>query len=241
MTARAGGAVSAALAGEPGPVAFFPYIWELAAQRAGTTLEQLAESASRCVAAVTDASRLLATDAVFVPCSPGTASVETVGRLSEMRLGKDVAACVAGPQRLLHDGAHGDVDDACDATEDLARAVLEAGCTVMVLDESSGTTASSPAIYRVLAKLCAYYGARSLAVAPLVSAEVLLDGGIDAVDSGWVAGTGRCAVAPATRDGVPDARLVTSSFVPRPTEADAAWLMAVGRQLREHRHNTVEA
>jgi hypothetical protein len=244
VTAHAPGAIHAALAGAPGAPVFFPYVWELAADRGGLTVQDLLSSASRCVAAVTDASRLLESDAVFVDCLPGSPAVEVVSRLSEMRLGKDVAACVAGPQRLLEDGVHHDVDDACDATEDLAREVLEAGCSVLVLDESAGVLSDSPPLYRVLAKLCAYYGARSLALAPADVADALREAGVDGVDCGPVATKRQVQVAPAARGVVPEARIITSSFAPRPRGTDADWLMAVGRQLREkreRRERTVEA
>ncbi|HLF40167.1 MAG TPA: hypothetical protein VI854_01705, partial [Acidimicrobiia bacterium] len=60
------GLLSRVLAGDdPGPV-FVPWLWELAADRAGLSLEEMAASATTLVAALTSAAQLVEAEAVTV-------------------------------------------------------------------------------------------------------------------------------------------------------------------------------
>ncbi len=233
---RTQGAFAAALAGNAGRGAFVPYLLNLAAGRAGRPLDQLLCVTTELVAALTAARQLVECDAIHVPVDRvGSPAFQALERLVAMSHDCDVAAIIPGPVEL---GAANDTDnrdDMTDAFEDLARAVLEARCDVLIVKEPDPDPATADS-FRAVAKLAAFFGARTLVLGP-PEAEFAVSEGFDAVDAG-AAGpiTAGVPVTLASPDmATPAGGIVSSSWSAPPRAADAEWLRRVARRIRGDR------
>lgn len=225
------GRMHAALSGGTSP-AFAPYVWELAAERAGVTVEEMTSSASRLVSTLVDAARLLDTHAICVLLTGAETGVplEAVARLAAMNLPYDVVAVLPGP--AVTAAQADDAEGALEAIEDLARDALDAGASVLVLDDPAAPD-DVLTTYRTIVRQSNYHGAHILVVTQPEQANAYLAAGVSGVDVGpagpYPAGV---AVAPAAAGRVPEAAVVTSGMRPRPTAGDAEWLMAAARAVR---------
>lgn len=237
------GALYAALGAEPDAVAFAPYTWDLAVERAGMNARDMAASASRAVAALDDVRTLLGTDAIYVVLDQAAeqqGATEVLRRLSVTRSGWDLVAVVPGPSRMAAGGGFVDAEEAAEASEDCARSALEAGCNVLAVAESHGGDKTMDASLRTIARLSGFYGARTLVIGPGCTddeAAHLVEMGFDAVDAGRVIPTARVTTGPVTEMSLPDVKVVTSSWKPSVGEDDVPWLMERSRQCRQTRTN----
>lgn len=229
---RAPGVLGLALAGQAQRQVFAPYLWTLAAEREGSTLDRIG-SASNLLRALTAARQLVEADAIHVPIEAETgAGLEALRRLAASSRDFDVAAVIPGPVALGALRGLSGSDDRADAFEDLARAVLEAGCDVLMVREGQpdpGTESS----FRAMGKLAGFFGSRTLVLGP-PAAIFALDAGFDGLDAGVEGPVARgVPVAPATPDaGLPAATIVTSSWTAPPRASDAEWLRRLARQIR---------
>ena len=230
--ARARGPLALALAGHSTRRVFAPYLWALAEQRSGRTAADYGASASVMVNALQAARQLVEADAIHVLLDATSgAAFDALKRLGAMSRSHDLVAVLPGPVALaaMRDCA---LDDAQEDFEDLARAALEAGCDVLAMREPQPDERCADSV-RAVARLAAFYGARTLALAPQGGAFVLAEG-FDALDSD---DTAPCphgiAIAPA-RAGVPlPVSTIVSSSLSTPADgSDADWLRASARQLR---------
>ena len=229
---RACGPLAAALAGHAARRVFAPYLWRLAGERSGSTEAGYAASASVMVNALQAARQLVGSDAIHVPVpEPTGAAFDALQRLAAMSRAYDLVAVVPRPVALAAASGRA-LDDAQEDFEDLARAVLEAGCDVLAVHEPE-PDADSAASLRAMARLAAFYGARTLLLAPAAGAFALA-AGFDAIDTGEPAAPpGGVAVAPAVADApLPASTIVSSSWAQPGGGADADWLRAAARQLR---------
>jgi len=229
---RTPGVLARALAGQAPRQVFAPYLWDMAAEREGTALDRIA-SASTLVRALTAARQLVEADVLHLPVTAGkSAALEALDRLAATSREFDVAAVIPGPVELGVLRGLSDRDDRADAFEDLARAVLESGCDVLMVREAEpdpGTEGS----FRAMAKLAAHFGSRTLVLGP-PDAIFAVDAGFDGLDAG-ADGPVACGVpvAPATSDAaLPAATIVTSSWQMPPRAADAEWLRRLARRIR---------
>jgi hypothetical protein len=210
-----------------GPV-FVPWVWELAAERAGIDVAAMTASATTLVAALQSAAELVESDAITVLVGEADGpALEALRRLAaatpnDRRGRRELVAVIPGPVALAARDGHADPDDRDEAAEDLARAVLEARPGVLALDEPEPDP-DTTVCYRTIVRLAGYYGARTLVIAPPALAVFLTETGVDAV------------VDPAPGATGATERLVTSSWVPRPGGADADALRARSRQMRAAR------
>jgi hypothetical protein len=230
----ASGRLAAALAGDRAAAAFAPYLWRLAADRAGLAVDEMAASPSELVAALGSAARLVEADAVHVLIDSATApAVESLRRLAAARSPWDLVAVVPGPALLGPRHGTDDLDDAVELAEDLARVVLEAGCSVLAVREPDAAHSECRG-FRSLARMAAHYGARTMVLGP-PAAAVAVDAGFDAVDAG-AEGPSPAGVHVALEPG-PGVRIVTSRWSPMPGGVDADDLRATSRRL--HRRETL--
>jgi hypothetical protein len=210
-----------------GPV-FVPWVWELAAERAGLDVAGMTASATALVAALQSAAELVESDAITVLVGgPDGPPLEALRRLAvaapdDRPDRRELVAVIPGPAALGTRDGHADPDDRDEAAEDLARAVLEARPGVLALDEPEPDP-DTTTCYRTIVRLAGYYGARTLVIAPPARAGFLTEAGIDAVVDPAAGATGAAD------------RLVTSSWAPRPGGGDAAGLRARSRQVRAAR------
>lgn len=229
---RGKGPLAAALAGRTTQRAFAPYLWRLAVERSGQPQASLAASASAMVAALTAARQLVESDAIHVPVeAPSGVAFDALQRLAAMPHTHDLVAVVPGPATLAAERGCA-LDDAQDDFEDLARVVLEAGADVLAVLEPQPHPDTSDSL-AAMVRLAGFYGARTLLLAP-ASGAFALDAGFDAIDTGeaeprpagiWI--------APAIREAaLPQAAIISSSWSTLVSGADADWLRAAGRQLR---------
>lgn len=229
---RAPGVLGPALAGQAQRQVFAPYLWKLAAEREGTALERI-PSASTLLRALTAARQLVEADAIHVPIeAEGSAGLEALRRLAATSRDFDVAAVIPGPVELGALRGLSDADDRTDAFEDLARAVLEAGCDVLMVREPR-PEAKTAGSFRAMRRLADFYGSRTLVMGP-PEAVFAVEAGFDALDAG-VAGPAAVgiAVAPVVPEApLPAAAIVTSSWSQPVRAADAEWLRGVARQIR---------
>jgi hypothetical protein len=216
------------LAGTHRGPAFLPWVWELAAERAGLDVTAMTASATTLVAALQSAAELVESDAITVlVAAPDGAPLEALRRLAatvaDDRPGRrELVAVIPGPAALAARDGHTDPDDRDEAAEDLARAVLEARPGVLAVDEPEPDP-DTTTCYRTIARLADYYGARTLVITPPDRAQFLTGAGIDAI------------VDPAATTNTAAEGLVTSSWAPRPGGADADALRARSRQVRAAR------
>lgn len=229
---RARGPLAAALAGRAVRRVFAPYLWRLAEERSGSTEAGYAASASVMVSALQAARQLVESDAIHVPVSAASGTAfDALQRLAAMHRAYDLAAVVPGPVALASASGRA-LDEAQEDFEDLARAVLEAGCDVLAVHEPAPEP-DADASLRAMARLAAFYGARTLLLAPADGAFALA-AGFDAIDTGEPAAhPGGVAIAPAGADApLPASTIVSSSWARPVGGADADWLRAAARQLR---------
>lgn len=226
------GVLGLALASQAPRQVFAPYLWELTAEREGTALDRIA-SASTLVRALTAARQLVESDVLHVPVmAEKSQALEALGRLAATARDFDVAAVIPGPIELGALRGLSGSDDRADAFEDLARAVLEAGCEVLMVREAqpdNGTEGS----FRAMAKLSGFFGSRTLVLGP-PAAIFAVDAGFDGLDAG-AEGPVACGVpvAAATADTIlPAATVVTSSWRVPPRATDVEWLRRIARQIR---------
>lgn len=229
---RAVGPLGLALAGNPRRQAFAPYLWDVAADRAGMPLDQIS-SASALVMVLSDCRQLVESDVLHLPINDvNTFAFEALGRLSAHGSDWDLVAVVPGPMALAEMRGIRGLDDAMDDFEDLARAVLEAGCDVLAVREPVPAP-ETEASFRAMAKLAAFFGARTLALGP-AAAGFVLDAGFDALDigAGGPAENG-VAVLPASPDSpLPTSAIVSSSWESPVRGGDVDWLRRIARQIR---------
>lgn len=229
---RAPGALALVLAGRAQRQAFAPYLWTLAAEREGSALDRIG-SASTLLRALTAARQLVEADAIHVPIeTERSPAMEALCRLAATFRDFELAAVIPGPVELGTLRGLSDPDDRTDAFEDLARAVLEAGCDVLMVREAQpdpGTESS----FRAMAKLSGFFGSRTLVLGP-PAAIFAVDSGFDGLDAGAEGPVARgVPVAAATADtALPAAALVTSSWLIPPRATDVEWLRRVARQIR---------
>lgn len=212
------GALPAVLAGTSSGPVFVPWLWELAAERAGLSLAEMTASATSLVDAVTNAARLVESDVLTVLVDEaGGVTAEALSRLAASSP-YDVVAVVPGPAALAARLGLDDPDDRDEAAEDLARAVLETRPAVLAVDEPAPDP-DTAVCYRAIARLAVYYGIRTLVIGP-PAAAFAVDAGIDA------------HLPP---DGSPEGNIVTTSWISRPTGADADAVRAVAARIRAAR------
>lgn len=231
-TARERGALAQALGGRAAQRVFAPYLWQMAMERSGKPAAEYAVSASVMVSALVAARQLVEADAIHVPLDDATgAAYHALARLAAMAPTHDLVAVLPGPVALAA-ARNVALDDAQEDFEDLARAALEASCDVLAVRESQPDAACAGSL-RAMARLAAFYGARTLLLAPAAGAFSLAEG-FDAIDTGEAtphpAGV---AVAPALPGAaLPASTIVSSSWSAPVSGGDADWLRAAGRQVR---------
>lgn len=229
---RASGILNLSLAGTAKRQAFAPYLWEVAADREGSSLDQI-PTASKLVVALTTARQLVESDVIHVPIKDSKSQAfEALRRLSVVSRDFDLAAVIPGPVELQLLRGLSLLDDGMDAFEDLARSVLEAGCDTLMVRECNPDSKTEGS-FRAMAKLAAFFGSRTLALGP-PNAVFAVSAGFDALDAG---ADGPVAigvpVAPAVQDmPLPVANIVTSSWLVPPRAPDVEWLRRVARQVR---------
>ncbi|HMG40268.1 MAG TPA: hypothetical protein VK611_03030 [Acidimicrobiales bacterium] len=230
------GAVHAALSGRSAGPVFLPWVWELAAERAGIDVTAMAASPTELVSALSLTAELVESDAVVVLVDDLDApALEALRRLAAAAGRRDRVAVVPGPCLLAERRGLGDADDRDEAAEDLARAALETRVDVLALDEPRPDP-SSAGCFRTLARMAAFHGARTLVIGP-AAASFALDAGVDAVDCG-PAGPLGAGVAVAAPLGVPSGlAVVTTPWSPRSTDAEA--LRARAREVHGQRRDAV--
>jgi hypothetical protein len=229
---QAPGVLGLALAGQAQRQVFAPYLWGVAAEREGTALERI-PSASTLVRALTAARQLVESDVLHVPVTAEkSAALEALGRLAATSRDFELAAVIPGPIELGASRGLNDRDDRTDAFEDLARAVLESGCDVLMVREGQPDPETGSS-FRAMAKLSSFFGSRTLVLGP-PAAIFAVDAGFDGLDAGAHGPVARgVPVAAAAADTPPPATtIVTSSWLSPPRAADAEWLRRVARQIR---------
>lgn len=229
---RTPGVLALALAGQTRRQVFAPYLWDMAAEREGTALERI-PSASTLVRALTAACQLVEAGVLHLPVTDEkSAAHEALGRLAATSREFEVAAVIPGPIELAALRGLGDRDDRADAFEDLARAVLESGCDVLMVREAAPDPGTEDS-FRAMAKLAGHFGSRTLALGP-PAAIFAVEAGFDGLDAGTEGPVARgVPVAPATPDtALPTATVVTSSWRVPARTSDAEWLRRIARQIR---------
>lgn len=228
------GALHDALSGLSSGPAFAPYLWELAADRAGFTVEEMTASTSQLAAALRNACQLVEADSITLLIDESNSpTFQALERLVQTTRISDVVAVIPGPMQLAETQRIADIDDAHEMFEDLARAVLEARCDVLAVSEFSASPSAAPS-FRAVAKMSEFHGARTLAIGT-AALSFAVDSGFDAVDAGPEGPIPlgvRVAVASAGKPSV-QASVITSSFSSRPTGSDVDWLRAAARSLKE--------
>ena len=224
------------LSGSSRGPAFLPWVWELAAERAGLSTEDMAASATELVAAIRQATALVESDALVVLVADiNSPSIEALERLAAAGDGHDRVAVIPGPATLALERGMDDPDDRDEATEELARVVFEARAQVLVIDEANPAP-DTAACFRTLSRMAAHYGARALAIAPPTNL-FLVEAGLDAIDGGD-AGAAPAGVAVAAAPmALATLGVLTTSWPCRSSDAEAMRAMAHSvRTERDRRH-----
>lgn len=229
---RARGPLAMALAGGASRRVFAPYLWRLARERCARSGEEYDGSASAMVNALLAARQLVEAEAIHLPIDAADVpAIDALRRLAATPRSFDLVALLPGPVGMAVARSIA-LDDAQEDAEDLARVVLEAGCDVLAVLEPRPDAGCSDCL-RTVARLAAFYGARTLILAPPGGAFALACG-FDAIDTGAAAPHPEGVPIAPVREGapLPASRIVSSSWSVPAGGSDADWLRSSARQLR---------